>query len=265
MEHIENKIKFSQKNKNGQILFMFVFAVLVIFAFLTLIMNISKLSSAKIKLQKAADAAALAMATYQARCFNAVADKNFILKYPSGDKNKIYDKTNKSSYSFPGVDQISVYDGYEFISESEYENYLRVITPHQDQQDRFIRIYEKMIPKLAEDYAGKNDKDATVYDYSLPNFKFTREKVKIKYRDWRKSIGGKYELRDELETAMNHTNNYSYSMVRLNKTINIWKNEFKLQAVALAEVVKDKAQLWPEPKPEYKAKLAPTQEEGVIH
>lgn len=251
--------------KNGQVLFMFVFSVLVIFSFLTLVMNISKLSVAKIKLQKAADSAALTMATYQARCFNAIADKNFILKYPSGDKTKVYDKSNKESYSFPGVDKISVYDGFEFISQSEYENYLRIITPHKDQQDRYIKIYSKIIPRLAEDYAGKNDKDATLYDYNSTNFKFVRETTKIKYRDWQKSIGGKYELRDELETAMNHPRNYTYSMVKLNKIVNLWSNKFTLQAVALAEVVKDKAELWPEPKPVYKARLARTQEKGVMH
>lgn len=246
--------------KNGQVLFMFVSSVIVIFTFLTLIMNITKISIAKIRLQKAADAAALAMATYQARCFNAISDKNFILKYPSGDKNTIYPK-----YSFPGVDKISVYEGYEFISESEFENYLRIITPHQNQQERFIKIYEKMIPKLAEDYTDKNDKDAVVYDYTSTDFKFRRETAKIKYRDWQKSIGGKYELRDELETALNHSLNYSFSIVKLNKTVNIWNNQFKFQAVALADVVKDTGQLWPNPKPEYKAKLASTQEQGVMH
>ncbi len=253
------------KNKNGQIIFMFVFSVLAVFAFITLIINVSKLSVAKIKLQKAADSIALTMATYQARCFNAISDKNFILKFPSGKKTETFKKDDPDSFSFPGIDQISMYDGYEFISESEFQNYLKIITPHQNQQDKFVSIYQQMIPRLKDDLIAKNDKDAKVLESQMSQFNFRRENVRIKYRDWIHSSGSRAEIRVNVDAWMVHPNSYVYSMVTLNKIVTLWNKTFNLQAIALGEVVNVGAELWPDPKPHYKAKLGQTREKGVLH
>lgn len=253
------------KSKNGQILFMFLFSVLVIFTFFTLITNVSKLSVAKMQLQKAADAAALAMSTYQARAFNAISDKNYILKYPSGDETNVYKAGDKTGFSMPGVDKAGVDNGFEFISESDFEGYLKMLTPHQAQQDSYVRIYQKLIPKLAEDYSAKNDDNAKVIDAPFTLFAFKREKIKVRVRDWINSTGGQYNYRENIDAWMTHPTTYSYSLVKLHKAINLWNISFDLEAVALGEVVMQSSQIWPDPKPAYKSKLGITQEKGVLH
>jgi hypothetical protein len=257
-------------HKKGQILFMFVFSVLVIFGFLTLAINISKLSIARLKLQKAADSAALALATYQARCFNAVADKNFILKYPSGDKEKVYISPTQG-YSFPGIHQVDMSTGFIFISEAEYlgdeknPGFLQIIDPHIEQQDNFINIYEKLLPRIVDDYVKKNDTNATINEYRSSKFSFKRETVDIKYRDLRSGSGNTIVMKKDVPAWMTDSSNYTYSIVKLKKVYKIWNMVFNMQAIALGEVVKNRGQIWEEPKPEYMAKLAITQEDGVLH
>jgi hypothetical protein len=252
-------------HKKGQILFMFVFSVMVIIGFMTLLVNISKVSIARLKLQKAADASALTLATYQARALNAVADKNFILKYPSGDKKKVYIKNSDTGYSFPGIHQVDVSEGFEFSFKSDYENFLNITTPHIEQQNMFINIYEKLLPKIVEEYTSKNDKDATIYDKAISPFTFKRENVRVKYREWEKSVGKNVEYRKDIDAWMVDTGNYLYSLIKLRKNYEIWDTNFNMEAVGLGEVVRDVGELWEEPKPEYMAKLATTQEEGVLY
>ena len=58
-----------KKRKMLQILIFFVFSIISVFSFLTLSVNISNFSIAKIKLQNAVDTADFVITRYQDKCF----------------------------------------------------------------------------------------------------------------------------------------------------------------------------------------------------
>lgn len=68
--------KLFRKNESGQVLVILVFVAMVIFLFGAVMINLGQVSSTRIRLQNAVDATALAIATYQARGRNAIADLN---------------------------------------------------------------------------------------------------------------------------------------------------------------------------------------------
>jgi hypothetical protein len=258
-------MKYRKLNNNGQVILAFAFMIMVIFSFLFFIVQLSKLSRERLRIQIAADSAALGMATFQARALNAVADRNYILKYPSGNKDLRYGNTGESSYSFPGMDQIDATQ-YEFPSKTLFHSYMELMAPYIEQQDSFMELYERIIPRIGEDYIKRNDKDAFLYEYVVPSFDFRREKITVKYIDWEQNIGGsKMGMNELVDGWINVPDRYIYSYVRVGKKIAIWGNYFLFDAVALGEVVPKSGELWPDPKPTYKARLAPTQEKGVYH
>lgn len=266
-------------NKKAQIALMFVLSILTMIGMVELVVNISKLSIARLKLQKAVDAAALAIATMQARCFNAVADKNFILKYPSGDKQK-YFKTRNEGYSFPGIHQVDYTKGFVFNTERELfgegepqkvGGYLNIITPHIELQDKFISVFTLLVSQIGTEYLVKNDDKAKIDAYKIAPFHFEREYVNLKYRNLAKTKEtNKYKFQNHVSAWMVDKSRYMYAIVEAKKNLKIANQDFDFRAVALGEVVKTKGVVWgrndaEDPKPEFLSRLAITQEEGVLH
>ncbi len=266
-------------NKKAQIALMFAFSILTIIGMVELVINISKLSIARLKLQKAVDAAALAVATMQARCFNAVADKNFILKYPSGDRQVSF-KTRTLGYSFPGIHQIDARKGFIFNSykelfgegkTQEVGGYLNIITPHIELQDKFVSVFSRLVNQIGVEYLNKNDKEAKIVAYKISPFKFVREYVDLKYRDIAKTQEiNRIRFQNHVSAWMIDKSRYMYAIIEAKKNVKIAKQDFTFRAVALGDVSKEKGVIWgsndnEDPKPEFISKLAITQESGVLY
>ncbi|MCP4481386.1 MAG: hypothetical protein GY817_00970 [bacterium] len=257
-----------KKRQRGQIMYMFLFVFTAMMTFAYLMINLTELSIAKVKLQKAVDAAALAIATYQARAFNAIADKNYILKYPSGDKNIVFPDYHQS-----GIDLLDRSTPHTFAGTVDYQSYfggggyIGVLPLHQNQQDKFASIYANLLPKLAENFILKNDKDALLFDQQFTPLDFRRQYINIQYKNTTE-VGKVFEklvLLDHIPAWMTHADHYTYSIVVLQKELELWGESFIFEAVALGEMTRKDASVWPNPKPEFKARLSPTQEKGVYH
>lgn len=253
-----------KKNNSGQIMLVFAFVAMAMFMFLLLVVYVSQLSRERIRLQTAADASALAMASFQARALNAIADRNFTLKYPSGDPQRRYGNPSPGDFSFPGIDQIDE-NMYLFSSKQQFLDVTRQFRLYQQQQDKFYILYSKLIPEIGKEYLKKNDSDASLVEVIQPSLQFNRQTVTVKYIDWSDVTGKKIERRESIDAWMENRNTYLYTFVRAAKEVTVWGQTFTFQVTALAEVVRNSGEVWPDPKPTYKSRLAPTQETGVLH
>ncbi|MFC1512674.1 pilus assembly protein TadG-related protein [bacterium] len=255
-----------KKHYNGQIILAFALMIMGIFMFLLLVVKSAELSRERIRIQISADAAALAMATFQARALNAIADRNFILKYPSGTTTRLYGKPPPQDFSMPGIDKIDE-NVYEFPSKTNFEDYMRIISPYQAQQDSFYSLYDDLIVKIGEEYLRKNNAKAFIYDVEITPFDFRREQITVKYISWKDDVTGKKKaLRDLVDGWISipaRKNIYSYIYVR--KEFEIWNTSFLFDAVSMGEVAMDNGEIWPNPKPTFKARLSQTQDKGVLH
>jgi len=247
----------------GQIVIAFVGMIMAIVLFLLLIVNVSTLSRERIRLQTAADARALAMATFQARALNAITDRNFILKYPSGDQKKQMDP--KSGFSFPGIDVVA--NGlFIFPSKTDFEKYVKVIAPYQRQQDKFLELYTKLIPRIGETYLKKNDAKAVATDTPIiVSFDIKREEITVLYIDWQRGDpeGKANEL---IDGWMKREEKLLYSFTEIQKKIKVWGESFDYKTTAMATVIPFSGKLWPQPYPQYKSCLTQTEEnDEVLH
>ncbi|MFC1567021.1 Tad domain-containing protein [bacterium] len=258
----------SNSHKNsGQIIVMLLFMITTIFTFLLLIVNVSKVSVEAIKLQTAADSVVLAVSTFQARLLNSVSDRNFILKYPSGDKQKRYEPNDPNSYRYPGIDQVQASEGYVFGSQTIFENVIKLYARYQRQQDAFIGLYGKLIKeRIGEEFKQKNDKQARITNQFFESPSLVREDIEIEYIAWiEEATGKKNAKRKSINGWIKPTDEDVGSYVKLAKQFEIWDQEFTLEASAAAYVVSDRAQMWPEPSPRYFTILIPTGDRDVLH
>lgn len=253
---------YTHHTSRGQIVIAFVGMIMALVLFMLLIVNVSTLSRERIRMQTAADASALAMATFQARALNAIADRNFILKYPSGDPKKQWDP--QSAFSFPGIDVIA--EGlFIFPSKTDFEKYVKVITPYQRQQEKFFELYAKLIPTIGETYIKKNDTKALKDTFTIIPFDIKQQQITVLYLDWERG-GPEGKANQLIDGWMIGGENFLYSFVQLKKTVEVWGETFNYKTTAMGAVIPFSGKLWPEPYPQYKSCLTQTDEnDEVLH
>lgn len=249
-----------RRRERGQVLVSFPLLILLLFSFLSLVFLFWKVTYEKMRLQAAADASALAMSTFQARALNIIADLNYQLKYPSGDPKRVY-----PDYSFPGIDQCSPPD-YTFPSETVLVGnpsahppevgYLQLIALKQRAQDNFIELYLQLVPALGGKYLQENEPESEVMDSQITPLEFKREKVTVRYRDFKADpTGSTIRYLDDIDGWMESRQIYHFAELTVSKQLEILGYPFFLQAKARAEVVLDSGQLWPDPSPTFEARL----------
>ena len=78
-----------------------------------------------------------------------------IFNVPFSDKIKIYNPNYKDEYSFPRIEQNDKEIDFIFPFKSDFDTYIRIITHHIEQQEKFISINHKLIPKITENFVKK--------------------------------------------------------------------------------------------------------------
>ena len=235
-------------SRRGQIMLPFVFFIFFLFLVMNMLVELLNISRERVNLQRAADAGALAMATFQARALNSVTDKNFILKYPSGDRTVVANTPPQAGDPLPGINTVSE-DKYTFSSRSVFEYYMKVMGLHQTMQEQFVDLYGKLVPKIAIDYITRNLSEEGKENIQAPalyseTFDFQRIPMSVKYVDWDADASGS-TLSDSImvPSYMIGGNRLYRTAVDLEQKYSFFGQDLTLKASASAEVI-PKGRVW---------------------
>jgi len=202
------KYTLFSKNESGQVLVILVFVAVVIFLFGAVMINLGQVSCARIRLQNAVDAAALAIATYQARGLNALADLNEELalgRFQKGSTNRWEIRPIAMTGGNSGRD-IGWHFNFigdppksEVASRQALNDYLWLIYTTQSLQEAQVALHKGIIDRIGYLYLASNLGDLPISSLDIDKSEFeigkeglTRKKIKFHYA-WEKYRQGRTE------------------------------------------------------------------------